>query len=450
VKPRRGLTLVLTLWLVVVLVAMVYSLMWDIQVEIRLRDLSNDALDARWAAQAGVAKAVADLANDMVIERSEDSTTTPLDTLGDVWALDNEDKVDISLSPLEGSRGRSRVRRSRRREQSETPESVFTVTVVDAESRINLNRASVELLTSLLIVLDEDLEKDEQAKRLAEAIIDWRDENTDPVSPLAEPGFQERRHFMQTLHDEDDIEWTGVMHNARFVSVDELLEVPGMTRELFYGPGDEEDGDGGRRSRRSRSRTRRGQEDEIVGLADCVTVASNGQININTAPRLVLGALMLTALGTGGDWESAADGIIEYRNGRRSGDASDDTPFTSVQDLANVPVAAILSTRGQAMNLGTRSQNFVIESMGRAGSARHSIVCEVQRSWEVYVRDYATLAQSRAGGASGLTAQIQQFMADEAERAERGRRDRSDTRRRANDDPRVETPAVRILTWAEN
>jgi hypothetical protein len=118
--------------------------------------------------------------------------------------------------------------------------------------------------------------------------------------------------------------------------------------------------------------------------------------------------------------------------------------------LANVPVAAILSTRGQAMNLGTRSQNFVIESMGRAGSARHSIVCEVQRSWEVYVRDYATLAQSRAGGASGLTAQIQQFMADEAERAERGRRDRSDTRRRANDDPRVETPAVRILTWAEN
>jgi type II secretory pathway component PulK len=444
VRARRGLTLVLTLWLVVVLMAMVYSLVWDVQMEVRLRGLAVDHLGARWLAQAGAAKAIADLGNDVVSERSEDSTTPPADALGDIWAFDNEDKVNIELTPLIRTRGR---RFRRRRGRDEVPGGTFTVVIEDAESRINLNAASVDLLTSLVIALDEELEEDGKARRIAEIIVDWRDENTEPVSESAEPGFQEQRHWSETLLDEDGIIWDGVFHNRRFLTPEELLTVPGITEELFYGAPLEAEEEDPRRSRRRRRRS----EEEPVGLRDCVTTLSNGQININTARREVLAALAMTALGSGSDWEEVADAIIEQRDGRRLDDPDDDTPFTSVQDLANIPIAAPLAARGQ-LRLATRSQNFTVRSTGRSGSAHHSVVCEVRRSWEVYIRDYETLARQRGGSTQlEIETQYREFLREQAERADRASRRRDRERRmRRSDDPRVEMPVVRILTWAEN
>ena len=39
----------------------------------------------------------------------------------------------------------------------------------------------------------------------------------------------------QLLLEEEGLDWNGMMHNGRFLSVDELLSVPGITPELFHG-----------------------------------------------------------------------------------------------------------------------------------------------------------------------------------------------------------------------
>jgi general secretion pathway protein K len=415
---RRGLALILTMWLVIVLVTMVYSLLWDVQVEIRLRRMAMDEMQARWMARAGVAKAIADLANDMAIERSEDNV--PLDALGDVWAFDNEDKTDISLS-------------------DEDDAATFTVRVADAESLINLNTAPLEVLMGLFEVLGEDDEI--VTRRRAEAIIDWRDENTEPVSSQAEPGFQERRHWSEELRDEEGLEWEGALHNGRFLTVEELLMVPGITPDLFYGPQSDPEEERGRRSRRGRS------AEPEVGLRDCVTTLSNGQINLNTATHEVLGALALAGIGSVADWEHVADAIVEQRDGRREDDSDDDDPFLNVGELANVPVAAGLQNSGVALNV--RSQNFVITSTGRSGSARHTIVCEVRRDWEVYVHNtMASLYGSeRDFATSSLLRMPSQFISAPAEddRASRG-----NSRGGSLLNQTVERAAVRIVTWVEN
>ncbi|MBN1477003.1 general secretion pathway protein GspK [Candidatus Sumerlaeota bacterium] len=418
-RSTRGLALILTMWLVIVLVTMVYSLLWDVQVEIRLRRMAMDDLRAQWMARAGVAKAIADLSNDMAIERSEDNV--PLDALGDVWAFDNDDKTDISLS-----------------DEDDAP--TFTVRVVDAERLINLNTAPLEVLMGLFEVLGEDDET--VTRRRAEAIIDWRDEDTDPASSLAEPGFQERRHWSEELRDEEGLDWEGTLHNGRFLTVEELLMVPGITPELFYGPGD----DGGEAQRERHSRRGRSAEPGL-GLRDCVTTLSNGQINLNTAIREVLGALAIAGIGSVADWENVADAIIEQRDGRREDDSDDDDPFLNVGELANVPVATGLQNCGVGLNV--RSQNFVITSTGRAGSARHTIVCEVRRDWEVYVHN--TMADLYGGGSNYATANLlrmpSQFIAEPTEDDQSSRGDRS-----AGGllNQTVERAAVRIVTWVEN
>lgn len=430
---RRALALVLTLWLVVLLTAMVYSLLWDVQVEIRLRRLAADDLQARWLARAGVAKAIADLANDMVIERSEDNR--PLDALGDVWAMDNEDKTAVPVGAAD------RPRRGAGRRGEEIPGGTFTVRIEDAESRINLNNAPLELLMGLVIALGEE---DEITARLrAEAIVDWRDENTQPVATTAEPGMQENEHWQTVLLDEEGSLWEGTMHNGRFLTVDELLSVPGIGPALFAGA---EGPRPGRRADRGRPRG----EASPVGLRDCVTVASSGMININTARREVLGALAIAALGPEADWEAVAEAIIEQRDGRRLDNPDDDMPFQTVEELANIPLAGGIASRQAQFHLDVRSQSFTIAAVGQAGEARHSVVAEVRRDWEAYL----AVDMTDPGAVEDIIARAQGRIpaAREPDRRRADRGDRGGQGRRGEPDASgvLERPAVRILTWAEN
>ena len=95
------------------------------------------------------------------------------------------------------------------------------------------------------------------------------------------------------------------------------------------------------------------------------------------------------------------------------------------------------------------NQNFVITSTGRAGSARHTIVCEVRRDWEVYVHN--TMADLYGGAsnytASNLLRMPSQFIAQPTEDDQSSRGDRG-----AGSllNQTVERAAVRIVTWVEN
>ena len=136
------------------------------------------------------------------------------------------------------------------------------VEITDENGKIDLNWASETILERLLSALGSDLQS---ARSVATAIVEWRNPSslTRWGSAVASSNLLQFDPSQPTKID--------------YRSVEELLNVPGVTPELFYG----------RYVRRDEGRFLRQS-----GLIDCVTVDSKStQININYAPYPVLLAL---------------------------------------------------------------------------------------------------------------------------------------------------------------
>jgi type II secretory pathway component PulK len=136
------------------------------------------------------------------------------------------------------------------------------VEITDENGKIDLNWASETVLERLLSALGSDLQS---ARSVATAIVEWRNPSslTRWGSAVASSNLLQFDPSQPAKID--------------YRSVEELLNVPGVTPELFYGHYVRRDD--GRFLRQS-------------GLIDCVTVDSGStQININYAPYPVLLAL---------------------------------------------------------------------------------------------------------------------------------------------------------------
>jgi type II secretory pathway component PulK len=128
----------------------------------------------------------------------------------------------------------------------------FSYRITDEGGRINLNRATRGLLERLLGEVDV-----EPAARdvIVDSIQDWRDPNEEHRLNGAESDYYLALPVPYRSK------------NADFETVDELLQVRGMTREILYG----------------RSGT--------PGLAEFLTVWGSGALNVNTASPTVLRAV---------------------------------------------------------------------------------------------------------------------------------------------------------------
>ncbi len=124
--------------------------------------------------------------------------------------------------------------------------------VEDENRRINLNRAAADVLLNLF----RDIGKmgEDEASRLAYAVIDYRDKD-DHLSQYQDGGSEA-----------DSYRSAGLPHspkNADFETIAELLFVKGMTKDSYF----------------------------LVG--NYITIYGNGKVNINTADRAVLEAIGL-------------------------------------------------------------------------------------------------------------------------------------------------------------
>lgn len=184
--------------------------------------------------------------------------------------------------------------------------------ITDEESRLNLNRTTQDTLRRLLSELGVERETRDI---IVDSILDWRDANEEYRLNGAETAYYE------TLTPPYRSK------NADFDSVEELLQVRGVTREILYG------------------------QAGSPGLAEYLTVAGLGPININTASPVVLRAL--------GFAEAEAALLIAGR------------PY---------PDLARLSTQLRRGNQRVRSEHFRIEAVGEVpGQAREALVAVVQR-----------------------------------------------------------------------
>lgn len=180
IRPMRGAALLLVLWLIVLLTSLVGAFALTARIESLQGRMASEGLVAEEAARAGIEYALVRV-NDNDPRRQ--------------WRPDGRDYV--------WRFDRAAVR----------------IKIVDESAKINLNLADATLLAGLWRALG--VEQD-QAARLASAIIDWRD--PDPLSQ-AQGGAEDPQYA--------EAELPYGAKDAPFETVAELQQVLGMTPELY-------------------------------------------------------------------------------------------------------------------------------------------------------------------------------------------------------------------------
>ncbi|HKW92357.1 MAG TPA: hypothetical protein VJX92_10695 [Methylomirabilota bacterium] len=189
----------------------------------------------------------------------------------------------------------------------------FSYRITDEEGRLNVNTASRERVGRLLQALGVEREARDT---VLDSLQDWIDPDDQPRANGAES---------EDYYSKLPVPYRA--RNGRLQDPAELLQIRGVTRELYRGT------------------------DERPGLAELTTVWSRGAVNLNTAPPPVLVALGLA-----------------------------DAEITDVvKERARAPYT-VVPGRFAGRGLGVGSNTFRIDAEGWvAGARRARIVAVVQR-----------------------------------------------------------------------
>jgi general secretion pathway protein K len=287
---ERGFALLAVLLVVALLGVVGAEFAYSMRLEASAARAYKEVVMASHLAEAGVAQAMRELA--------ADSALVALDPKDGALVFYTRDGVAIPRLP---------------RTNVPLGEGAFSYRISDEQSRINVNTAQPDLIDRLLLTLGLDKR---QRDVVNDSIQDWRDRNEE--------------HRLNGAESDDYYLTLAVPYrsrNANLESVAELLQIRGVTPELYNG------------------------SEGHPGLVDLVTVRTQGQININTATDPVLKALGL----------SEAE-ITELNQGRRNG--------------AYSRVPARFSGRALAVS----SQTFRIEADGLIdGRSRATVTVIVQK-----------------------------------------------------------------------
>ena len=177
---KKGLVLVVVLWVVVVLTVIVATVGRTSRLDTKVCLAQTESFRCKWACRAGIDTAIAVLGED----------PRESDTLLDLWNDNEEDLNDIELERC-----------------------FFAVKVTDEASKLNINTVSKEQILALYGMTEE----------VADAIIDWRDTVDSPSPGGVEGGYYESLRYGYTIR------------NGPFRTIREILLVKDVGEEWFYG-----------------------------------------------------------------------------------------------------------------------------------------------------------------------------------------------------------------------
>lgn len=359
-RGRRGALLILTVWLIVILMVMAYSLSYEMMIGMKMTGQGRRRVQAIGLARAGLAKAVTDLRNDQMLKVAEGLYNN--DTPEDIWAK-TDDKTDIELG-----------------------EGTYTVRVIDEQAKIDINMVRPEWTNSIKYLLMQVCgENEKNATFMTNALLDYMDSDNQPITgdDMTEAEYYSRESY-KMFSKRLPKGWTFRPKNDRLLGIDELLEVPGFTREILYGdpkkvPVNPIDRLAGTKKRKS-----------STALVDYLTVGEGGPININTAPVEVYGALL--SIGTPGkqgksNVKRAAAAIDDLRRDLLTRSSKTGIGFMNVGQLMESKVDPILLQGMMAAPLGVSSREYTIVSRGTVGPVSQTIEARVVISLQSYTLD---------------------------------------------------------------
>lgn len=421
--PQKAVVLILTLWIVVVLSVIASSLAFDVQVNSKLALLQKEQFIAYNLARSAVAVGMTHLQNDMLIDFEG---KLKIDAYSDVWAQPDRREKDIEVELGKGT---------------------YELQIHDENGKININGANQRLLKAMLEYYGmEEPDSDDTAR----AIIDWRDQ--DDVATEGNNEKENERYSglmgQKVRANTEAEELIYQCSNEPFITINQLLDVYGITPEIFYGydPDTEEAREQKMREdiamgKKSRREPRKRKKDQRLALKDIITVRGDNRVNLNTASEEVLTILMYAGSNCANmeTAQAAAESIVDFRGGGRKGRAPDpDDAFRSLSDVAKVPgvnAAAIAQIGQSGLQVGFFSEIYSVVGIGRMGNVQKTLTAIVQRHLDEYNPDDARLvANKRSGTLHGS------FKSRGGTRKSGGSK---------SDDNIIRVPAVRVLEWIE-
>jgi general secretion pathway protein K len=235
-SDERGVALILTLWILVLLTVIVAEFSTSMRAEINITRNFKEESESYYLALAGIEKAKEEIMTPSVVQ-----------------CLDEEGRLIFK----EIGKGEEK-KEPPQREDLRLERGTYSYEIIDEESKLNLNTATADMLRRLFSATGV---KDILLDTIVDSIIDWRD--PDDLHHLNGAEEDYYRSLPEPYSSKD----------GNFDAVEELLLVKGMTPEIFYGSAGKD------------------EEDSYKGVAQFLTVKSSGMININTAPMEVLEAV---------------------------------------------------------------------------------------------------------------------------------------------------------------
>jgi general secretion pathway protein K len=293
-REERGFALLAVILVMSLLAVVVTEFAFSMRLEASMVRAYRDGVLARNLAEAGVQQAIREILSD-----------------ANVQGLDETGQVTFYTVPA----GSTALKQLPSLERTQVPlgAGAFSYRISDEEGRLNLNGGVPDRMQRLLTAIGVDkIERDS----IVDAIEDWRDANDTTRTNGAES---------------DDYLKLPVPYRARngnFQDTDELLQVKGITPEMYFG------------------------HEDKPALADVLTARGRGTVNINTAPAPVLSALGLS--------DAEVSNIVQERT---------NNPYPTVPGRFG----------GRRMNVG--STTFRIDAEGIVGGEpKARIVAIVQKS----------------------------------------------------------------------
>jgi len=307
-NPEKGSVLIAVLWSLFFLAALALVINISITPQLGLAAKLRDRAILRYLAKAGIQRAIIEIRAD---------ETQEYDALNEPWSTNEEGFKEISLT------GEGYFSLEYLVSAGEDGEKEKHYGLIDEERKININRVPADVLKPFLQITAETSSQD--ATDIADAIVDWRDEDDEPSENGAESSYYE------ALEDGYPCK------NAPFEVLEELRLVKGVTQTVF---------------------------DKVK---DRITIYGQGFININTADMFVLEGLGLSS--------DLAQKIISFRSGNDGREATeDDNAFKDVESI----IATLSSAEGLSPaeseeleaaigneTVGVRSDHFRGYSFGR-------------------------------------------------------------------------------------
>lgn len=255
---ERGVALMMVLWIFMVLSVLVAEFGRGMRDDAVATQNMAEEVQARGVALGGVAQAIY-----RTMHAREDNTDDEADDDDpDVW------KPDGKWHEGEYAGGK------------------FSVRLLDEGGKIPLNRADEATLRRVLTNVGVTGDAQEE---LTDAILDWRD--ADSMKRLHGAEAEYYLHLPTPYRPK----------NGPFDSVDELLMVRGVTRELFYGLGERNDAGVGGGLKLAKN------DKPAIALRDIFSVfGKSANINVRNSPAPVLMALM-------GGGEDDVEQVLEAR-----------------------------------------------------------------------------------------------------------------------------------------